>query len=41
MSKMFHAMADLTDLDAIMKSNRERLKLLNITPREQKAEMQI
>lgn len=30
MSKMFYAMADLTDLESIRKSNRERLKLLNI-----------
>lgn len=34
MSKMFHTIADLSDLDTITKSNKERLKLLNIIPKE-------
>ncbi|CAD8199794.1 unnamed protein product [Paramecium octaurelia] len=41
MSKMFHTMADLSDLDAITKSNKERLRLLNILPKEQKAEIEV
>lgn len=39
MSKMFHTIADLTDLDSIIKSNKERLKLLNIIPKELKNEI--
>lgn len=31
---MFHTMADLSDLDAITKSNKDRLRLLNILPKE-------
>lgn len=34
MSKMFHTIADLSDLENITKSNKERLKLLNIIPKE-------
>ncbi|CAD8117238.1 unnamed protein product [Paramecium sonneborni] len=41
MSKMFHTIADLSDLDAITKSNKQRLRLLNIITKEQKVEMQI